>query len=190
MASAWSVWSITCKYSSTHSAYSLTSPPGHCGFTAFCVCLSGRELIRSSGDSLRLLVAKIDSKTSSKGSATTKCWRKSRGVWSSAIGNTGGCLVHLSCGSQRFSPRPKENTLPASPFRRFCCCLRKERWDNRPEQQDGLTELFGSDRWSRLVSETHFAVPASSWLQTNCYRWGKQLKRLQRWMSAPGSDSC
>ncbi|GLD48920.1 ras-associating and dilute domain-containing protein-like protein [Lates japonicus] len=31
----------------------------------------GRELIRSSGDSLRLLVAKIDSKTSSKGS--TKC---------------------------------------------------------------------------------------------------------------------
>ncbi|XP_070838214.1 ras-associating and dilute domain-containing protein-like [Chaetodon trifascialis] len=34
---------------------------------------TGRELIRSSGDSLRLLVAKIDSKTSSKSSATTKC---------------------------------------------------------------------------------------------------------------------
>ncbi|XP_029294272.1 ras-associating and dilute domain-containing protein-like [Cottoperca gobio] len=33
----------------------------------------GRELIRSSGESLRLLVAKIDSKTSDKGSATTKC---------------------------------------------------------------------------------------------------------------------
>ncbi|KAK9534597.1 hypothetical protein VZT92_007032 [Zoarces viviparus] len=33
----------------------------------------GRELIRSSGDSLRLLVAKIDSKTSSTSSATTKC---------------------------------------------------------------------------------------------------------------------
>ncbi|XP_041813697.1 RA_Radil_like and Myo5p-like_CBD_Rasip1 domain-containing protein [Chelmon rostratus] len=33
----------------------------------------GRELIRSSGDSLRLLVAKIDPKTSNKGSATTKC---------------------------------------------------------------------------------------------------------------------
>ncbi|KAM4530933.1 ras-associating and dilute domain-containing protein-like isoform 2-T2 [Odontesthes bonariensis] len=33
----------------------------------------GRELIRSSGDSLRLLVAKMDSKTSSKSSTTTKC---------------------------------------------------------------------------------------------------------------------
>ncbi|XP_030263483.1 ras-associating and dilute domain-containing protein-like isoform X1 [Sparus aurata] len=33
----------------------------------------GRELIRSSGDSLKLLVAKIDTKTSSKSSATTKC---------------------------------------------------------------------------------------------------------------------
>ncbi|XP_041829032.1 RA_Radil_like and Myo5p-like_CBD_Rasip1 domain-containing protein [Melanotaenia boesemani] len=33
----------------------------------------GRELIRSSGDSLRLLVAKMDSKTSSKPSTTTKC---------------------------------------------------------------------------------------------------------------------
>ncbi|XP_034568056.1 RA_Radil_like and Myo5p-like_CBD_Rasip1 domain-containing protein [Notolabrus celidotus] len=32
----------------------------------------GRELIRSSGDSLRLLMAKIDSKTSNKGSAMTK----------------------------------------------------------------------------------------------------------------------
>uniref|UniRef100_A0A3Q3EGZ1 Ras association and DIL domains 2a n=1 Tax=Labrus bergylta TaxID=56723 RepID=A0A3Q3EGZ1_9LABR len=34
---------------------------------------TGRELIRSSGDALRLLVAKIDSKTNSKGSITTKC---------------------------------------------------------------------------------------------------------------------
>ncbi|XP_017274994.1 RA_Radil_like and Myo5p-like_CBD_Rasip1 domain-containing protein isoform X2 [Kryptolebias marmoratus] len=34
---------------------------------------TGRELIRSSGDSLRLLVAKMDTKTSSKTSATTKC---------------------------------------------------------------------------------------------------------------------
>uniref|UniRef100_A0A3B4ZDC8 Ras-associating and dilute domain-containing protein-like n=1 Tax=Stegastes partitus TaxID=144197 RepID=A0A3B4ZDC8_9TELE len=34
---------------------------------------TGRELIRSSGDSLRLLVAKIDAKTSVKASATTKC---------------------------------------------------------------------------------------------------------------------
>ncbi|XP_039680620.1 RA_Radil_like and Myo5p-like_CBD_Rasip1 domain-containing protein isoform X2 [Perca fluviatilis] len=33
----------------------------------------GRELIRSSGDSLRLLVAKIDSKTGNRSSATTKC---------------------------------------------------------------------------------------------------------------------
>uniref|UniRef100_A0A672Y4E8 Si:ch73-281f12.4 n=1 Tax=Sphaeramia orbicularis TaxID=375764 RepID=A0A672Y4E8_9TELE len=33
----------------------------------------GRELIRSSGDSLRLLVAKIDSKTTHRASATTKC---------------------------------------------------------------------------------------------------------------------
>ncbi|XP_033944801.1 ras-associating and dilute domain-containing protein-like [Pseudochaenichthys georgianus] len=33
----------------------------------------GRELIRSSGESLRLLVAKIDSKTSDKCSITTKC---------------------------------------------------------------------------------------------------------------------
>ncbi|XP_074511909.1 ras-associating and dilute domain-containing protein-like [Sebastes fasciatus] len=33
----------------------------------------GRELIRSSGDSLRLLVAKIESKPSNKSSATTKC---------------------------------------------------------------------------------------------------------------------
>ncbi|KAM9393429.1 ras-associating and dilute domain-containing protein-like [Pholidichthys leucotaenia] len=33
----------------------------------------GRELIRSSGDSLRLLMAKIDSKTSSKTSAMSKC---------------------------------------------------------------------------------------------------------------------
>ncbi|XP_061567080.1 ras-associating and dilute domain-containing protein-like isoform X1 [Cololabis saira] len=33
----------------------------------------GRELIRSSGDSLRLLVAKMDSKSSSKTSTTTKC---------------------------------------------------------------------------------------------------------------------
>ncbi|XP_032392933.1 ras-associating and dilute domain-containing protein-like isoform X1 [Etheostoma spectabile] len=34
---------------------------------------TGRELIRSSGDSLRLLVAKIDSKTGNRSSATTKC---------------------------------------------------------------------------------------------------------------------
>ncbi|XP_051245330.1 ras-associating and dilute domain-containing protein-like [Dicentrarchus labrax] len=34
---------------------------------------TGRELIRSSGDSLRLLVAKIDPKTSGKDSTTTKC---------------------------------------------------------------------------------------------------------------------
>ncbi|XP_041633774.1 RA_Radil_like and Myo5p-like_CBD_Rasip1 domain-containing protein isoform X2 [Cheilinus undulatus] len=34
---------------------------------------TGRELIRSSGDSLRLLVAKIDSKANNKGWATTKC---------------------------------------------------------------------------------------------------------------------
>uniref|UniRef100_A0A3P8TUR0 Ras association and DIL domains 2a n=1 Tax=Amphiprion percula TaxID=161767 RepID=A0A3P8TUR0_AMPPE len=34
---------------------------------------TGRELIRSSGDSLRLLVAKIDAKTSVKASTTTKC---------------------------------------------------------------------------------------------------------------------
>lgn len=33
----------------------------------------GRELIRSSGDCLKLLVAKIDSKTRNKSSATTKC---------------------------------------------------------------------------------------------------------------------
>ncbi|XP_034749247.1 RA_Radil_like and Myo5p-like_CBD_Rasip1 domain-containing protein isoform X2 [Etheostoma cragini] len=34
---------------------------------------TGRELIRSSGDSLRLLVAKINSKTGNRSSATTKC---------------------------------------------------------------------------------------------------------------------
>lgn len=54
-------------------AHRRTPSPRGCVFTDFCVCLSGRELIRSSGDSLRLLVAKIDSKTSRKGSMTTKC---------------------------------------------------------------------------------------------------------------------
>lgn len=37
---------------------------------SLCFHFSGRELIRSSGDFLRLLVAKIDSKTSNKGTTT------------------------------------------------------------------------------------------------------------------------
>lgn len=39
------------------------------GHSLVCFCLRGRELIRSSGDSLRLLVAKIEPNLGGKSSA-------------------------------------------------------------------------------------------------------------------------
>lgn len=67
--------------------------------TLFRLRLRGRELIRSSGDDLRLLVAKMDAKSGSRGSA--KCWGKTRNEEpSSAIWE--GRVVHLRSSSKDF----------------------------------------------------------------------------------------
>lgn len=113
-----------------HRSASAGSPPSVTGclplvVLSLCFHVSGRELIRSSGDFLRLLVAKIDSKTSN---GSTKCWMKNELV-----------------DDQYFSQDGSRNQRKTH-FLLFYLRLTVERshWerrphrDNQPKQQDWL----------------------------------------------------
>lgn len=152
-ASAWSVWNITCEYKCLQilawSPLHRLSPCTYSFLLSVFLCRhSGRELIRTSGDSLKLLVAKIDSKTSS--SATNKCWRKSSGGRSSAIGEywrTCSCTVRSSFllhPKSVFLSGWKTHSLLFISDSLWGKVLRKERWDNQPKQQDSLVLLITS----------------------------------------------